>query len=155
MEHKFNALDVIFYSREKAEDAVAQIKEMAHLYEKVTLADINEVADLYTKPADRYYWWTENMLKHTEIRRVRNGWIIELIDPIVDRDSIEKVKNDNAPAKVSYRYYTPKKSLPKITPEPITITINTETVDSVEEVMADVFKYAYTITDRPVYISII
>lgn len=146
-----NIIDCIFFSRDKAEDILDQVKRHAELYEKVTLADIKEIADLYSEPTDRFHWWTENMLKHAEVLRVRNGWTIKLINPIIDRASIEEIRNGSKKPHIK----TPVKASIKSTPEPITITINTETVDSVEEVMADVFKYAYPITDRPVYISII
>lgn len=153
-----NIIDAIFYSREKAENVLDKVKEIAHLYERVTLEDIKDVADLYAEPTDRFYWWMESMLTHSEILRVRNGWIIKLIAPIVDQDSIEKFKNGESTAKVTYRNYYSKKptAQPKPTPKPLTITLDYAGIDegNFDEILAKVFQYAQTITDRDVEINI-
>lgn len=140
--------DVIFDSEERANEVLGKMRYIAEEYGRVTLADLYELADLdRANYLDNKSWWMEGSLKHAYVTQYRAGWAIELPAPICDRSAA----NGCYP---SYRYRNHKPT-PKPEPKPITITVNTETVDSVEEVMADVFKYAHTITDRPVYISII
>ena len=132
--------DILFATRDDALDTLEHAKEMATTYGQVTLACIRENAGLTYTYNDTETYWTLDALRHAGVAKLTGGYGIMLPPPSSYR------------SRVTYRSYTAKPT-PKPSPRPLTITID-NSVDDLDEVLATVFKYVYTITDRDVTIDI-
>lgn len=135
--------DVIFSTRADAEDTLFKLQELAKTYGSARVSDLYDLIGLCSSYLSNNYIWLPHSLNRCKVLRVRDGYIIDL----------PTASLDGSTAKITYRKYETKKPDPK--PEPLTITINTDEIADFEEVFAETFKYVHTITDRPVYISII
>ena len=138
--------DIIFNSCVDAEDILSKLREIGEEYGVVHVSDLYDLVGLECSYLMSKYVWMPNQLKGRLVYRAREGWVIGL--PPASQDG-------STTAKVTYREYSSKKPDPKTTPEPLTITINTDDIDDFDSVLAETFKYVHTITDRPIYISII
>ena len=136
--------DVIFNSRDEAEDILSKMKDHADMYGMITTEDFYDLVGIIALPGDYEYGWTLGMLRDAEIVRARRGWAINIPKPVPTGITRKSKPTSSAGPK-------PK---PLFTSKPLTININTSEVDSPDEVFADVFKYVYTITDREVIINI-
>lgn len=135
--------DIYFATRDDALDVLLNARSMASDLGRVTLANIRALAGLDYKYTDTRTWWTYDSLRHTGVAKLSGGYGIMLPPP------------SSRHSKVMYTEYRPsQRYAPKPTVEPISIVIHTGEVDDPGEVIADVFKYAYTIKDRMVNISI-
>lgn len=129
-------------SKMAAETIRMHLVEIVRDYGVVTVADVHDAANvsgwacMYTKigwSAMAAIHWRA-VICYDEI----NGWFIEF--PETNWDSSQHIE-----------------VMPKIeqTVTSVNITINTETIDDFDNVLAKVTQYADTISDRNVYISII
>ena len=75
--------DVIFKTRKDAEDAVDQMLECVQTYYHVTVADLYDIAELECDyKAASYGWTSESPFTHDAVKRVRNGYMIKLPQPV-------------------------------------------------------------------------
>ena len=139
--------DFIFETRENAENTLSKLLYIADTYGSATLCDLDELCGLSSTYDHTKRFWTTTMIRGANILRVRDGWTIELPEPMCKPPES---------AKVRYRSYNNPyvKPTPKTPAEPLNIVIHTNDVDSPDETLADVFKYIYTIKDRMVNLSI-
>lgn len=72
--------DVILSSRQEADEVLDQLYTMLDQYESVTVADFYSLIGLETKYTDDDWGWTE--LKGSGVRKTREGFVIELPEPI-------------------------------------------------------------------------
>lgn len=139
----------IFNTRGEAEDTLSKIKEIAEDYSMISLADVNYLCGLVSPYTDNKLGWVKATIDNACVTRELSYWSIVLPRPVPITEEEPKV---------SYREYRAKKSItettPESTPEPLYITIHTNDVDSVDEILADTFKYIYTIKDRVVNLTI-
>ena len=135
--------DIIFNTRAEAEDALWKLEEYAKTYGSACVSELYELAGLGGSFLATKYMWLPHQLKSCTVLRVGDGYIIDL----------PPASHDGSTTKVTYRDYYSKKPTPK--PEPLTITINTDELTDFEFVLSETFKCIRTISDRPVYISMI
>lgn len=142
--------DIIFATRNDAEEALDHMEEIAKDYGRVTLCDLKDLAGLTGKYLDIKYYWTAPMLKHAAVYRVRDGWIIKLIDPIIENKDIRST------IRYSGIYKSPNTVTPtkKPEPKPVYIVINTEYVEDVDDTISSVFAHAATCFSREVHITV-
>lgn len=78
----FSADDIIFESRNKAQGVLDDMEDIIDKYNYVTVADMRDLSGLIntTYRAAKYGWAS---LKKAEIRRVRDGYIIDLPAPVI------------------------------------------------------------------------
>lgn len=139
-----NKYEYHFNTREAAEETLDTIKRIAEDYAYVSIADVADIFGLSSSYGDNKLGWTKESLKNVYVARDRYGYLITL--PLITyREYSPKIK---------YREYSPKNYNENSTPEPLCITIHTKDVDSIDEVLADTFKYIYTIKDRMVNLTI-
>jgi hypothetical protein len=153
MEYTIKVMDTkefIIDTHENAADILNRMKEIANDYGFASLMDLKDLIGLVSVYGDRYYRWTEPMLRHGAVCRVRDGWVVDLPAPI-----FETPEPDYKPrANISCKRYPKTDSTPKPESKPIYIVVNTEEVDDVDNTLATVFKYVYTISDREVHITV-
>lgn len=141
-----NNYDIYFATRDDAMDVLEEARNKALDLGNVTLSEIKKLAGMRAEYLDYRTWWTYDSLRHTGVAKLREGYGIMLPPP-----------PSNGP-KITYREYQPSNryvpiSTPKSTPKALTIAVDSN-VDDFDEVLANVFKYAQTITDREVQIDI-
>lgn len=128
-----NTKHYYFYTRMDAEDILDIIKQRVSDCKIITAYDVNQLCGAGSSSTDHYIGWTETMIEDSEIRRVRNGYILSLPFP----RSIKELDK-------------PETS----TPEPINIVIHTEDIDNLDTTLAEVFSYISTIKDRMINLTI-
>lgn len=138
--------DIVFSTRAEAETVLFKLQEQAKIYGSARVSDLYELSDLACSYLMDRYIWLPNSLRGINVVSVTDGYMIDL-------PPASLIGPTNA--KVTYRSYNDKKSDSNKTKEPLTITINTDDIKDFDAVLAETFKYVHTITDRPVYISII
>lgn len=153
MDYTFKSSDIIFATKEAAETIIKQLIDIANNYGQIFVTDLKDLAGMYPDYNDTRYGWLPSMVKRSDMGplRVRDGWIINLPTPLhiatdsttgaiyistnsTEMDRVEQTDSDDT--------------------VPIHITMHTKLVDDPAEVIAEVFKYAYTIKDRVVNITI-
>ena len=139
----FKVEDIIFATRAEAEEALFKLEEQAKTYGYVSMSELYDMAGLAADYGASQYIWVPHSFKDSHVCRVRDGFIISL--PLAVRKPMP------ATPKVTYRSYSPPK--PKVTPKPLTISVDVS-VDDLDDVLAKVFQYAQTVTDREVKIDI-
>lgn len=146
--------DIVFATREDARDALDKALEIAETYGHVTLADIKDIARTKSYYVDNKLFWQsgDSLTDDSIILRTADGWIIRMPENYIDERPRYGYYRDYAQR--SYRYSKPMIK-PDPEPQPLYITVNTESIDDVDETLANLFKYIYTITDRVVNISIV
>lgn len=75
--------DIIYDTKEDANEVLSNLQSFADEYNQTSVADLFELSGISPKSfTDNNYGWTFDMLKHVPIRRIREGWILELPKPI-------------------------------------------------------------------------
>lgn len=152
MDNTRDSSNIIFNTRNEAEDVLDHMNEIAKTYGNATFADFCDLAGVASVYADTRYYWTIDMLKDAKVLRVRYGHVVDLMRPMWNPPGNSSQSKTSAKVScVSHRNNT-RQSKPE--PKTLTITVNTEEVDDIGDIMAEVFKYVYTITDRDVQIYI-
>ena len=154
MEINFDARDIVFETRGEAEEVRDRLNEIADTYACATVADLKDLSGIIGTWTATKMFWTPVSLKHAEINRVREGWIINLPAPIIRDSSTYNPTYTSKPARVSYRDYSSHVSETKTEPKPLWITINTEEIDDIEFVLTDLFNCIETVTDRDIHLTI-
>lgn len=67
---------IILYSRSEAENVLERLTDIIDKYEVVSLADLYQLLNLEVNPIDNKWGWT--YLHNTEIRQVRDGFLLDL-----------------------------------------------------------------------------
>lgn len=67
---------IILYSRNEAENVLERLTDIIDKYEVVSLADLYQLLGLEISPIDNKWGWT--YLHNTEIRQVRDGFLLDL-----------------------------------------------------------------------------
>ena len=116
-----------------AEDALDIIEQRVSDCKIITAYDVNQLYGAGSSSTDHCVGWTEAMMGDSEIRRVRNGYILSLPSPRSIKD-LDKPETS--------------------TPEPLCITIHTEDIDNIDATLAEIFSYISTIKDRMVNLTI-
>ena len=137
-------------------DACHILEKLAHIaneYGHATIADLKDICGIDSNYTDNKYGWLFNGIRAAKIWQSDSEYMITLSRSTPFGCCTTKPEFQKA----TYREYTPKynsASKPAPSSKPITININTAELDDYDAVMADVFKYVYTITDREVIINI-
>ena len=75
--------DIVYDTKEDANEVLSNLQSFADEYNQTSVADLFELSGISPKSfTDNNYGWTFDMLKHVPIRRIREGWILELPKPI-------------------------------------------------------------------------
>lgn len=134
-----------FDSKDDANVILNRILEMATMYGYVTVADFNELVGHDSEFEENKYGLSykdlekAHVLAFYEDAKEPPKYYISLpkAHPLYNRDKLwQSNPTPNKPA------------------EPLSITIYTEDVNDVANTIAEVFKYVYTIKDRPVHICL-
>lgn len=117
-----------------AADCLGHMSEIAHDYGIVTVADAigNYVKPIYGLHSKLY--WTEDDLEQAKIVTVDDHYTIELPEP---RHQTE------------YEYPAPDPET-----SALNIVLHTNEVSDPDAVLAEIFKYVYTVKDRTINITI-
>lgn len=73
--------DIVFESRGEAENVLTAMVDVIDLYQQVTVANLYELVGVTGEFTDNRYGWTN--LSSANVRRARDGYIIELPKPVV------------------------------------------------------------------------
>ena len=132
--------NIIFGNRDNAERVLREMRHIANEYGCVSVADLYDLTDRNAVYTDNRYIWLPHSLNNVYVHKVPNGYTFYL--PTAILRSSEKTA-------VAY-------SARKTSPKPLTITLDYAGIDegNFDEVLAKVFQYAQTITDREVQIDI-
>jgi hypothetical protein len=76
---RFNSDEIILSTREDAEEVIQSMFDIYDQYNAVTVSEFLELVGLPDEYTDRNYGWTN--LRDVEIRRVRDGYVIDLPNP--------------------------------------------------------------------------
>lgn len=76
---RFNSDEIILPSRDDANEVIQSMFEVFDQYNAVTVSEFLELVGLPDEYTDRNYGWTN--LRDVEVRRFRDGWIIDLPNP--------------------------------------------------------------------------
>ena len=129
-----------FNSRMEAEDALRAIKDTASTYACVTIYDVNEICGRQSSYLDTKNGWLEGSLENVYVLRGRYNYHFELPRPIpITADESE----------ISYHEISDN-----TTADPLSITIHTNEVDNIDEILTKTFKHIRTIKDRMVNLTI-
>jgi hypothetical protein len=73
---------IILYSRSEAENVLERLTDIIDRYETVSVADLYQLLQLESSPIDNKWGWT--YLHNTEIRQVREGFLLDLppVEPL-------------------------------------------------------------------------
>lgn len=75
-----DARGYIIATREDAEEVLEMLADVIDRYEKVTVADLHEMLGLDSTHVDQIWGWLD--VRRAQIRQIREGWILELPDPV-------------------------------------------------------------------------
>lgn len=147
MYNKNKITDIIFGTREEAEDTLSTMREIMKNYGRVKVADVYDRVGVDSEYTDNQYILLPNILCDAEVLRTKVGYIINVPDPVYSPHYDIRYPR--------YRSYSkPKAPASKPTPHALTITVNTNFVDNISDTLTAIFEYVHTITDRDVTISI-
>jgi len=76
---RFNPDDILISTREDAEEVIQNMYDLLDQYSMVSVSEFLEMVGLPDEYTDRNYGWTS--LRDVEVRRVRDGYIIDLPNP--------------------------------------------------------------------------
>lgn len=124
-----------FVSRYNAEYVLDRMKEIINRYSSVTLTDILDLSGRNSEYCFNKYYWTKDDVESAKIvwDEIVRRYCIVLPPPEMDVSTPDETNK---------------------TPEPIYITIHVKDLDDPDAVLAETFKYIYTIKDRTVNLSI-
>ena len=129
----------IFRNEDTAKKTLNELKFIAKIYGNVTLADYYDIRKEGSSYTDNKIGWTYGMIKNTDIIACAlGGYRIDFPRPVT-LDTYVASEPTNTKT---------------TTPEPLCITIHTKDVDDIDAVLAETFKYIYTIKDRMVNLTI-
>ena len=138
-----NYYGINFSTRSDAENCLSQMLEIAARYGIVTLADVCCLVYKYSRYGDNKRYWDEKDLENAKVICLEDCYTIELPD--------SKCFDANKP---SVNPDINHESSVKPTPESLNICIHINELDDPDSVLADTFKYIYTIKDRMVNLTI-
>ena len=76
---------IVYATKEDATEVLSRLQELAKEYETASVSDLFELAGVSSNGFTDCYWgWTFDMIKFVPVRRVREGWILELPKPVSD-----------------------------------------------------------------------
>lgn len=76
---------IVYQSKEDANNVLSMLQDLAKQYDTASVSDLFEIAGVSSNGFTDCYWvWTFDMLRFVPIRRVREGWILELPKPVSD-----------------------------------------------------------------------
>lgn len=143
--------DLHFDTYDAARDVLDSMHDIAKTYGRATAADLMRLVDCQPIFADTKFFWTEPMLRHSEILQgCPDGYTLKFIDPIHELSAPKKVK-------VTKREYDDAEEEttcggPKC--EPIFITINRDVYEDVDDVLKSLFKNMACLPGREFHITI-
>ena len=132
----------IFNTREEAEETLVKFNTIATDYGVISVEDTNDICGLTSSHTDKNIGWFKDDINHAHVTRTLMYWSISLPRP---------VPIDYEQHGVGYKKYFSGK---KTTVEPLHITIHVNDLEDPDAILAETFKYIYTITDRMVNLSI-
>lgn len=71
----------VISSKDEAEEVLEMMLNIINSYQVVTVADLTEMLGLPMDPINNRWGW--NDIRTAQIRQIREGWLLELPDPIV------------------------------------------------------------------------
>lgn len=77
--HNFD--DITLETRGEAEEVIESLMELVDKYEVASVADLYALVDIASAYTDQDYGWSNLTTQNTSIRRVREGFILELPKP--------------------------------------------------------------------------
>ena len=129
-----------FGTRDQAKTILNRLLEIAADYHYASVADLKDLCDIKSDYLDNKLRWSESTIRSAEVlHEVYGTWKIRLPIPGDDASAIKQAVY---------------KSFHKPESEPLNISVDTNEIDDVDNVLAEVFKYVYTIKDRAVFINI-
>lgn len=72
-------MDLVFQSREEADNVLTVMLDILDRYDKVSVADMNELSGLHSTHVDVKWGWTD--LRGVDVRQIREGFIIDFPPP--------------------------------------------------------------------------
>lgn len=129
-----NYYGINFSTRSDAEDFLYQMLDDVKNYGTVTLADVLTMDGKRPDYADTRWYWNERDIRIAKIIRLEDCYTVELPDS---------------------KHFDSRQSSTKSTPEPLNICIHVNDLEDPDAVIADTFKYIYTIKDRMVNLTIL
>lgn len=140
--------EVLFQTREEAEDVLAKMRYIAEDYKFAMVTDLKDLAGLDAEYTDNRFGWTERMLnRDIEVRWSDwGGYLIDFPVPIL-KDATSKPSS----TEISYRDYY---SLNRSDPKPVYITVNRDVNEDVDDVLKSLFKNMACLPGREFHITI-
>lgn len=140
---KLSYYGIDFFTRNDAKEFLYRMSKIAENYGDITLANVLEMFDIVSHYYDSMRYWTDEDVNNAIVVRVKRRYTIELPNlkhrdtnkpyvepPVADKPSVDS------------------------TPEPLNICVHINDLDDTDSVLADTFKYIYTIKDRMVNLTI-
>ena len=138
-----NYYGINFATRGDAEAFLSEMLEIAEQYKRVTLADVHDLANKKSYYDDTKWYWNERDILIATIIRLQDCYTIEL-------PNSKRLYTDKPYVKSPINHEPSVKP----TPEPLNICVHINDLDDPDSVLADTFKYIYTIKDRMVNLTI-
>lgn len=138
--------EVLFQTREEAEDVLAKMREIAEDYTYANVVDLKDLAGVNGDYSDSCFGWTERTLGR-DIEVYWSDWGGYLIDfpaPI-------QLIAGPVSKKISYKDCN---SLEKPGPKPVFITINRDVHEDMDDVLKSLFKQMACLPGREFHITI-
>ena len=73
--------DILLDSRGEAEEVLSQLSDLAYDYGQASVADLYDLVGISAKFTDEKYVWYKGDLRSAGVRRVRDGYLLELPRP--------------------------------------------------------------------------
>lgn len=70
--------DIVLDSRGEAEEVLSQLSDLAYDYGQATVADLYDLVGISANFTDEKYGWFKGDLRSAGVRRVRDGYLLEL-----------------------------------------------------------------------------
>ena len=122
-------------SRTEARSILEKLARIAKDYGVASIADLKDICGINSCYSDNKNGWVYSGVQAAQIWESDTDYMIAF--------------PRSAPLGTDAHDFAPKS-----TPKSFTINIDTAKMDDVDTILADIFKYAYTITDREVIVNI-
>ena len=84
MDNTRDSRNIVFQPRDETEDALCHMEEIAKEYGSATFSDLCDLVGLGGVYEDTHYYWTLNMINEAKVFRVRCGYVIDLMKPLME-----------------------------------------------------------------------
>lgn len=125
----------LFVTYAEATNVLDRMREIARMYGNVTLADIMDLADMRSEYYFNKHYWLKPDLKNAKVVWDENLQRYYIKLPASTMEINKSRENDKSS-------------------DPVYITIHVNDLDDPNAVLAETFKYIYTIKDRTVNLTI-